>query len=469
MKRRKKDAGLSCVQRLGISPARTTKTLRSDLEYRFGKEQVQTFLQELPKKRGTDFFDYKSQEKYRALSRAYTGALDAGVIRESINYLDAHRNAVGKEILEIGCDQGLFTAALAMTFPDSHITTIDRSAAALQATAELLQELGLSNVTLLHASAQEYLGAAGDEGETKEDGTGSGTAEDSRTFDTIITMRALLENLDTSLSLRDYQPLEVQLDTVYLPMVEDYAAVLSQAAHEGSTLVSLLDAGPSALQAAWMMVLEGLGWSIEDDSCRQLTCSYPDASVPLQALVAHATPVLFAQRDAAHLTDSTDTGDEQQALSDEALTDRMTRAYTLWQDGLELGSALTSLTYEGWEAEAVCFSVVDGLISGIGIYDAKTGEQLGKYAIYSEAGNDQNILFYRGYRRNISVMNADISTLEEGKAFLQRIHDRAEPSLPAELRSRSRTRIAWLRRDPETDEELPVEEKVEKTMEEPKS
>ena len=89
------------------------------------------------------------------------------------DFILAHKELFGKKILDAGCGNGLISVFLALVFPDSKITAVDRNPDVLQTAGWLLEKLNISNVELRNIDAAEITG---------------------ETFDTVFSSRTLIDN-----------------------------------------------------------------------------------------------------------------------------------------------------------------------------------------------------------------------------------------------------------------------------------
>ena len=89
------------------------------------------------------------------------------------DFILAHKELFGKRILDAGCGNGIISVFLALVFPDSQITAVDRNPYVLQTAEWLLKKMNISNVELRNVDAAEILGES---------------------FNTVFSSRSLIDN-----------------------------------------------------------------------------------------------------------------------------------------------------------------------------------------------------------------------------------------------------------------------------------
>lgn len=423
MAKHKKDIGLQYIQKLHLNQARSSEDLLRGLARKFGQERVLAFATALPGSERTErFYDAKNSDP--AVSRAMSGSAEADAIRRCANYIHAHREVFGEEILEIGCDSGLSTGFLALEFPQCHITTIDRSANALKTTKTLLDDLGVTNVTLVHASLHDYV----------KDHPGKA--------DTVLSMRVLKENYRDDIFMNEYQPLEGQLQSFLLPAGADYARDLSRAVRAGGTLVSIPYVPTIGAVPGWMMNLAALGWSIDQASCTLLPTVNPEGDLLLCGFTARTeeTPDLQAW------------GSEGPSAEAKA---RMEQTLADWRSTIDL-PVYANANYSGEKAQLFSAAHQGELLQGVGLFD-QSGELSGKFGIYALRGFPKGYLTCHHLLDRIEVFCfPDGAQRERNETMLRMVRDGSAPGIGRILQELD-LRARWMKTDPDTGMEVPAE------------
>lgn len=427
MAKHKKDVGLQYIQSLHLNQARSEEALLTEMVRRFDTGRVLDYAQQLDASIGKKT-RYNVKFSELDIGRFMAGAQYADLIRRTANWVHAHHEAFGQEILEVGTTAGLLTAFLAQEFPDRHITTIDRSRGSIAAARALLEEQGITNVTLVQSSLHKY------------------AAQHPGAADTAISMAVVQENYDKKLSDPGTQPLQARLNHYYLPAALPYAADLTAVLKEGGTLVSLMDDDPGAPLAGWMGTLESIGFALDYDSYTQIPCTMPQQSVTLCTFLARreADPDLQPLQHPAGSPEA------------EAVSHRLQRALDFWQkllcpsiprDGVVHGSA----------SVLVCEQRKEKLIQGLGFFDEE-GVMVGRFALYSLRDDPEHyaiLQVYVDYGPDANLL-AGQQEADDFRQLMEQIHAGDHPKFEPVLRTRNH-RALWLREDPETGLELSAE------------
>lgn len=424
-----KDVGLQYLRKIHFLPPPLNSNPLKDLARRFGRREVAEFLQSLEDS-GRNYYELKNSWPNQNLVRAFTAHMDSAYIRAQVNWIHKHKDAFGKDILEIGCDTGATTGFLALELPDAHITVIERSPASVQMTQALLDQLHVTNVTLICAELADYL-----------------QENPERKFDTIFSSRTLEDNLDEEISYPDYQPLQFQLDYYYLPAALPYTRLLSRAVQPGGTLICVSEADRSSSFCATLVDLGILGWTIDYDACSFLPLRGKPFSLP--AFIARAEGPLHT--DLQKIPDQLEEGSPASQCVNEAANFWIHRILTFpipaWTDSLE--------------SDLAAWYLADQLILGLGLYEQGTDTPCGRITLYSIQDSPDAFLLQRDLEDVTDLRIFPIAQLEEQKEYLQKIYDgRVTDFSPEsqEILSEKTITYRWLQRDPETCQETPVEE-----------
>ena len=115
-----------------------------------------------------DFFCQNEQ-----MARIMASYSDRICFRKFLRRIQTHREHFGRDILDIGCGNGIITCYIAALLPHAHVTGMDLSPVVLQRAAELKERLGIKNLTLCEADALN---------------------RSSNRFDTVVSIRTFHEN-----------------------------------------------------------------------------------------------------------------------------------------------------------------------------------------------------------------------------------------------------------------------------------
>lgn len=435
MAKHKKDYGLQVIQKLHLTQGRSPSVMRMEMDRRFGEERTSPYLASFAAEEpGEDpasiraAYDHKNSDP--ELSRFVTGAQNADILRRTATWIHDHRDAFGQEILEVGCDVGLTTAVLAMEFPDRHITSVDFSGGSIRAASEFIGELGMTNVTFIHADIHDYV----------RDHPGEA--------DTVFSMRCLEENYRfEGLDDPGPQSLDLQLSRYLVPGCLPYACTLSLAAAPGGTLISVLHQSPLQHDAeCWMSTLLCAGWTLDESTLSQINCRRIDQTIPMELFVCRD------RRDVAL--------DELQRLGTKELAGRalddIRQVLELHCQRLHLPGQVNA-QYSGAEAELACWMLGGELISGLGIFD-RNGRMSGKFALYARKdvpGRYITLDITPGQAiAHCALSEADRLNYQE----MQAMSHEGEDEQLSELLERKDLRLLWIDTDPETGLEVAVED-----------
>lgn len=221
--KKKKDPVLDYIRTFDVFPARSGSAAGAELRRRFGNQWAEDLLdaavQLSEDREGPERF-YSLKNRDLETSLFINLLLGGEVIRQGCAYFEeAVRRRLppeeqsGKQLLDIGCENGLLTCYLAKQFPDLTVTGMDRNAAAVFCAKELAARLSLSNVSFVTGDIR-------DSGNTEDSPNSTapaspGVPADSADsggisrFDLVCSFRTLHENCpvpeDGSLSPAEYE------------------------------------------------------------------------------------------------------------------------------------------------------------------------------------------------------------------------------------------------------------------------
>lgn len=428
-------AGQQYLRKLGFPRLSSGIACHRELVRRFGQERVERFYQESPEGRDLrTFYDYKNTDI--EFGRALSGLQDGDVLCRCVNWIHAHHEAFGQEILEIGIDAGLMTAFLGLEFPESHITAIDFSEKSVLAAQDLVNSFGLTNVTLLHMSLQDY--AKAHPGEA----------------DTIVSVRALEENYDKNVPDLRLQPIDLQIRDMMIPSGEPYASLVIRALRRGGTIVSasVFRRGIINFSAAWMANLICKGQVIDYASVSRSDVCAPDPDESLTLFFSRDGRETEAMQDGQNENPGQDSSAEHPTR--EAADAAMWEVLSFWAGRRHL-AIRPQKGYETVDADLLCALHRGELVKGVGLY-TRQNILFTRLSLYTLRDFPNLLLIY-------SVMpNSDIgatvlqaSKKEDYLLLLEQIHDGKNPNL-APLIQINRLRPCWLQVDEATGKEVPA-------------
>ena len=200
------------------------------------------------------------------LSMIVTCYTDAAIIREFCLWLFDHKQDFGKEILDVGCGNGIISCFLAQLLQDSHITAIDRSENCIEIAKKIKEKFGVSNIDFRTASLEEM-----DEGG----------------FDTVLSIRTFHENIPIRYTDYRFLSFSEQVST-YQKIYEDYCRKLCRPAAENGNLICIERNHRDTEFYAVLDLLSSIGFPITPESLKELSCAESDFKEPsiFQTLIA---------------------------------------------------------------------------------------------------------------------------------------------------------------------------------------
>ena len=290
------------------------------------------------------------------------------VLRQACNYVASHKEYFGHTILELNCATGLMTGFLAGTFPGSKIVAIDENESALKAAEKRIADSGIGNVEFRNCSAGDVDGL----------------------FDTVFSMGTLPENMDEHLLPYAGEPLLYQF-AVCRKVTRDYTRLLSDHLKENGTLCVFEQIGHDPLLCGWLLELESIPCGVLLDTYEEVYCRKGNAIGTFQAFAAQK-----GHRNA------------------------LKQILDLWYEPVShYDSGMLQLS--GYKALDYLERNAGKLIRGFRIYDDKSGEQIGRFALFRDRDDDLRIYLFvsAGSEENITLVPYDWSIEEELREKLQ--------------------------------------------------
>lgn len=363
------DIGLEYIQKIGFNRRSGVYAIEDGLKELYGKKDAAKLCRqmEILEDGSPKFYEFKNQNL--EISSLISECFDTEIIRAFCNYLYEHKDFIKGEILDIGCESGYMTGFLAMYFPDVHITSIDRSENAVNVARERLEKLGITNVDFKTASI----------------------ADITDKYDTVVSMRTLMENIATNvINLDIFQGADFDYQfAANKKECVSYAECLAGHVKDGGHLISIERLPLSPLEYGWMSALSDAGCGYLQDTFRHILCEENGTTGRFTAFVTE---------------NGTMVGDQvtQRFIIDEFLNanDDISR----W---------LTDARCTGWTAIAYFLEnkgerVIDNFI----MEDSRDYKgPVGRYAVYTDKNNPSKLLYltFTNYYQNawLEILGTD--------------------------------------------------------------
>ncbi len=331
--KKKKDPGLVYLQSLNLKPVKTKREFMDQILKNAEPEVSTAIFEELDRRAqgylNEEYF-YNLKNSDLKTSMAFSGALDGDIIRRACNYVADHRELFGRRILDVGCDCGIMSCFLALTFPDSEILSIDLSEAALDNARELANRLGLTNITFAKKDVRKLL--AGDQ------------------YDTVFAMRGLISNLTVSGQEDSAWELE-ESGNYFARACSGYARALAEAVQPLGTLVTLEKIEKNGFLLGWLKALENAGMGIDEEAWEELPCKELALNSEMQAIVCRRM-------------------------------ENRPRAIDVFVRMYETLTDFEQANYDGWMAKTAVYLKAGSMIRGFRTVDKEKGIVM-KVALYS--------------------------------------------------------------------------------------
>ncbi len=344
-KKREPDEGLKYLNLINFNRARGKNALEDRLIRLYGKDKAYQELDKIDKiERGTtEFYDYKNSSY--ELSMAFNEAYDGDVIRKACNYIAAHKDCFGKTILEVGCESGNMTGFLALTFPDSKITAIDESEAAIRIAQLRTDRLNVKNVEFKHCALKDI----------------------TEKYDTVFCMRTIRDNIEEDDYPFVYEPI-AYLFAFYQTVTETYTDEIIKRVKDFGKLCIFDRLASDPLMCGWMMALSEKKYGIVLDSYEKLICDDEiDEHTSFQAFICQS-----------------------------GIMNDTEELCNLWNKavGVDLTRANKSNKLSSWDALVYLHINAGKLLEGVYILDPRHKDKvIGRFGVFTDC-DDPNIIYY---------------------------------------------------------------------------
>ncbi|MBQ7535821.1 MAG: class I SAM-dependent methyltransferase [Stomatobaculum sp.] len=303
--KKKKDASLEYMLKLGIFPAKTPSGALEQLKEVMDPETLKEVL--TSEETGEDpqaFYRVKNRTLETALT--VSGAFGGDVLRKACGLIDASpdlfqpagdaaEGAPGEEaaegapvknqqvrVAEAGCDCGIVSCFIAQRFPETEVTGFDLCAEGISAAEKLSERLGLSNTCFV---------------------TGSPETLPPASFDVVFSLRTMHENCDVEepeiptgeendgdSRIKEYEEACFEALCPYAAglaaLLKPGGSLLSVERGSGGTADALGSGGTTdALGSAWRRALERAGLAERKEARRELLCTEVGKETRLQVCV----------------------------------------------------------------------------------------------------------------------------------------------------------------------------------------
>lgn len=272
--KKKKDAALEYMLKLGIFPAKSPSGALEQLRAVMDPETLKIVLTAEETEGDPQAF-YRVKNRTPETALTVSGAFGGDVLRKACGLIDASPevfcpaageaeaiSAGGAEVpafrvAEAGCDCGIVSCFIAQRYPEAEVTGADLCAEGILAAEKLAEKLGLSNVRFVNGAAEALKAGA---------------------FDVVFSLRTMHENCDVEEpedaaspeALREYE------ETCF-EALGPFAAGIAVLLRPGGRFLSIERRGGSgavdALGHAFERALEAAGLTGLPEMRRQLICS----------------------------------------------------------------------------------------------------------------------------------------------------------------------------------------------------
>lgn len=371
--KRQKEAGLQYLMNLGIRAAKDKAGMQKQLEEKLGKEAAQALLQRVDGESDAQvIYDLKNADLNTAL--AFSGAYDSDIYRKVCNWIDKNRDVFGGEILEVGCDSGIMSCFLGRTFPEAHITSIDRTPAAIAIAQQLADRMGVTNVTFRQCDVMDL---------------------EEQQFDTVFSLRTMHENIINRTIRPSFQFLLDQA-VMYGNTVSDYADALMGHVRQGGNFVSIERGEVNPMFLGWLLNIRANGMTVEEARYEELHCT------------VLGNPDIF------------------QAVTAVRTGDTDSNVYGFWCSLFSMDP--NAYQFYGWQAETLLQNSVpdlNHLLEGCFLANQE-GEPCGKYVVWSLNSRPGAVLYYQGNADGVTVSFYDASLTDQICAQIRTIREQSQ-------------------------------------------
>ena len=344
-----KDMALEYMLELGISPAKSNSGFITQITKTCGKEtadRIAALIHERGegKAEGKDwdnkFYTVKNADLKTSI--AVTGGFDGDIVRKTCDWIIKHKDAFGKHILDIGCDNGIVSCFIARVLPEAEVTAIDRCEASISIAKALAEKLKVNNIQFRYVS---------DLCEVKEQ------------YDTVFSSRTMHENLDKENLIEDYTRLLREQGKSYMKATEAYAKMMVSLVADDGNFISIERTGRNPLYLGWLLALNAYGLVSKPEWYSELECRELEVTDSVfQATVAK----------------------KQEPENEEEI-------YGIFCYSFLKKINLTLAQYHGWDAAVMLQNSLNDLIEGYRIYE-KNGKCIAKVALWTSEEDKDSIL-----------------------------------------------------------------------------
>lgn len=267
--KKKKDAALEYMLKLGIFPAKSPSGALEQLRAVMDPETLKEVLTAEETEGDPQAF-YRVKNRTPETALTVSGAFGGDVLRKACGLIDASPEvfcpAAGEErfltdpafrVAEAGCDCGIVSCFIAQRYPEAEVTGADLCAEGISAAEKLAERLGLSNIRFVKGAA-----------ETLETGA----------FDVVFSLRTMHENCDVEETEDAAAPEALrEYEESCFEALGPFAAGIAVLLRPGGRFLSIERRGGSgsvdALGHAFERALEAAGLTGLPELRRQLICS----------------------------------------------------------------------------------------------------------------------------------------------------------------------------------------------------
>ena len=357
------------LETLNIKQAHNDDEMYDIMSNVIGEERTMMFLRKMDNLIGEKQY-YEAKNEIPEAGYAYSGMYDAEIYMAFAKWLDKNSMKFGPEVLDIGCDSGVFTCLMAKMFPSSHFTAVDRSKNALEAARKLAEKLELDNVEFIRKDVRDL---------KKE-----------QLFDTVCSFRTAQENRKDHM-FNIFAPLP-ELFESYRKVSADYARRIASHVKPKGYLLSIERMNVDPMFYNWIR-------NLNENGCVMINSSYEE--ILCQELDSQSRFLAFASTKA-------NPTDEESLMK-------------YWLRALDIRTTGVS-EYMDYQADLMLDSSKGGLVEGYYIYDPKAKENVpvAKCAVYDCQSWTGVLLFYHA---DLRQRNLKIGSIEEKDLILDALKD----------------------------------------------
>ena len=154
MKKQNNDVVLDYFEEIKIRPAKNRQQFMNMIAEKYGKtiaSEIDKIISDRDDGEYADGLLYEVKNSNLKLSLDFA-AYSSDLYRRFLDQVIQRKSASPRQILDIGCDNGIVTCFLAKLYPDSEVWGIDRSENGIRCATELAEKLKLSNVKFVRTS-----------------------------------------------------------------------------------------------------------------------------------------------------------------------------------------------------------------------------------------------------------------------------------------------------------------------------